>query len=167
MKYFALSAVVAFALSITGAQAQENLSPGAVEPTAEHIPGSAELIPGMDEPVVLPAQSRPGAPAVIDPEEPIIKNVAHKRDKKMGKMVNGYYQMDGHRDWGTNARLNAYGYEIYVPQAYTPEDDMPIYPAGVSEDGNESYSTDSWGAETPAAGTDNKKEENTTPGWDW
>ena len=170
MKYFALSAVVALAFATTQAYAQVN--PVSGEASVEQTPGAAEYIPGSEEPVVLPAQSRSGAPAVLDPEEPVIKNVAQRRSSKIGKMVNGYYKMDGSRDWGTNARLNGYGYETFVPQAYNPELDAPIYPAGVNEESatsteNESYSTDSWGAE-PAktdAKADKAKAKNTTPDW--
>ena len=167
MKYFALSAVVAFAFATTQVQAQVN--PVSGESGTEYIPGAAETIPGSAEPVILPNQSRAGAPAVLDPEEPVIKNVAQLRDKKLGKMVNGYYQMDGNRDWGTNARLNGYGYETYVPKTYYPEYDAPIYPAGVNEEDTtqpETYSTDSWGEPIKTdSEADKAKEKNTTPDW--
>ncbi|RYF85297.1 MAG: hypothetical protein EOO03_13510, partial [Chitinophagaceae bacterium] len=100
--------------------------------------------------LLLPNQSREDAVAVLEKEEPVIKNVAHKRSAKIGKMVNGYYQMPGERDWGTNARLNAYGYVQYsAPAAYNPDADLPVYPAGVEEGADENgLETNGTAAET-------------------
>ena len=45
------------------------------------------------------------------------KNVSHTREFELEK-ENGYYQMSGERDWGTNAQLNGFPYPVINPKQH-------------------------------------------------
>src|SRR5687768_3655955 len=44
-------------------------------------------------------------------------NVSQTREQELEK-ENGYYQMKGERDWGTNAQMNGYPYPTVNPSDY-------------------------------------------------
>ena len=157
MKNISLS-IFAAAMLLVGFNANAQAQIESSAPGAEIVTGTDSTAGGI---LLLPDQSRAGAEAVLEKEEPVIKNVAHARSKKIGKMVNGYYKMAGERDWGTNARLNAYGYVQYTVPTYNPEADMPVYPAGIEEG---ETTTD----ETAVDGTETDEGNNTEANaWDW
>ena len=114
MKALSLSiytVLLSFAFSSASAQVSASSEPrGQIDQSGEVI-----ILPiQYSEPVAEVAEAK--APA-----EKIIRNVSQKRDAKLGKMRNGYYQLAGNHDWGTSIRLNSYGYVTTVTRAANPK----------------------------------------------
>ena len=100
MNYISLIAVAAIVL-VAGTESQAQSKTGK---TRQQTSGSTTLSPA-------PAEK----PANATDER--AKNVSHTREFELEK-ENGYYQMSGERDWGTNAQLNGFPYPVINPKQH-------------------------------------------------
>ena len=100
MNYKSLIAVAAIVL-VAGTESQAQSKTGK---TRQKTSGSTTLSPA-------PAEK----PANATDER--ARNVSHTREFELEK-ENGYYQMSGERDWGTNAQLNGFPYPVINPKQH-------------------------------------------------